>query len=526
MVTAVAGVAGIAWQAHVAQVQRSKAQAQSEDLRQLSVSLLTELDEAIKQLPGSTSAQKLLVTRVLEHLDRMSKNGDPDKPTALNLADAYTRVANLEGNPYDQNIGDAAGGLVSINKAVSLTEQWKAKDPSDVDALHAFAFARQSQAEILFGMGRMVEAVQAMKLAASAYATLAARADSTPTRMSDASSAYGALGDQLGMLGKGTLGDFAGALAAYQTALEYQKKALRLDPNWPRSRRTLPVALLKIGNMEFTTDPWEALRQFKAALEAMDHYPIAEKGSFNYKRTYSAILRRLGVAFTEVRQYGPAISSFEAAKKTNEEQMRADPQDTRSRIDLVSTLDNEALVYEALASDPEHASERVKNRRQAQLILEQMLVLFQEITKRNPQDLNNRENLAHTQVRIGTLQQGTTQSREGAQLAAQGLLALQEFAKHKPEPTYLDDMLSTSLISVEPATLRNPKLAVEYAEHAVALSPRRPSYWCNLAQAYRAAGAPAATRQKAAMNGLALLGPVRPGESSSSTRKELEAEAR
>jgi len=526
LATAVAGVAGIAWQAHVAQVQRLKAQAQSEDLRQLSVSLLTELDEAIKQLPGSTSAQKLLVTRVLEHLDRMSKNGDPDKPTALNLADAYTRVGNLEGNPYDQNIGDAAGGLVSINKAVSLTEHWKAKDPSDLDTLHAFAYAKQSQSEILFGMGRTVEAVEAMKLAASAYTALAARADATPGRMSDASSVYGSLGDELGMLGKGTLSDTAGALAAYRTALEYQKKALRLDPNWPRSLRTLPVALLKIGNMEFSTDPWEGVRQFKAALEAMDHYPPAEKGSFNYKRNYSAILRRLGVALTEVQQYGPAIESFETAKATNEEQVKADPQDTRSRIDLVTTLDNEALVFEALANDSGHASERIKNRRQAKLLLEQMMALFQEITKRNPQDVSNLENLAHTQVRIGTLQQGTAQSREGAQLAVQGLAALQEFAKHKPEPAFLDDMLTTSLITVEPVNLRNPKLAVQYAEHAVALSPRRPLYWCDLAQAYRAAGAPAATRQKAALSGLALLAPVRPGESSSSTRKELETEAR
>ena len=41
----------------------------------MSNSLLSELDEAIKQLPGSTGVQKLLVTRVLEHLDRMAREG-------------------------------------------------------------------------------------------------------------------------------------------------------------------------------------------------------------------------------------------------------------------------------------------------------------------------------------------------------------------------------------------------------------------------------------------------------------------
>ena len=53
-VTLIAGVAGVLWQAKVANEERRKAEARSADLRQLSNSLLSELDEAIKQLPGST----------------------------------------------------------------------------------------------------------------------------------------------------------------------------------------------------------------------------------------------------------------------------------------------------------------------------------------------------------------------------------------------------------------------------------------------------------------------------------------
>jgi hypothetical protein len=71
--------------------------------------LLSELDEAIKQLPGSTGVQKLLVTRVLEHLDRMAKDAKGDRQTQLDLVDAYTRLGNIQGNGYDQNLGDTAG---------------------------------------------------------------------------------------------------------------------------------------------------------------------------------------------------------------------------------------------------------------------------------------------------------------------------------------------------------------------------------------------------------------------------------
>ena len=72
VVTLIAGVAAVLWQARVANrerriadEERRRAEARSADLRQLSNSLLTELDDAIQQIPGSTGAQKLLVTSVL-----------------------------------------------------------------------------------------------------------------------------------------------------------------------------------------------------------------------------------------------------------------------------------------------------------------------------------------------------------------------------------------------------------------------------------------------------------------------------
>ena len=77
--TLAAGVAAVGWQAGVANRERRKAEARSADLRQLNNSLLSELDDAIQQLPGSTNAQKLLVTRVIEHLDRMANDARGDR---------------------------------------------------------------------------------------------------------------------------------------------------------------------------------------------------------------------------------------------------------------------------------------------------------------------------------------------------------------------------------------------------------------------------------------------------------------
>ena len=135
----------------MANAERRKAEARAADLRQLSNSLLSELDEAIKDLPGSTNVQRLLVTRVLEHLDRMSKDAAGDRLIQLDLVNAYTRLGNIQGNPYDQNLGDPAGALVSLDKALSIAESLTTSAPLDREALHAMASVQQSRSEVLWG---------------------------------------------------------------------------------------------------------------------------------------------------------------------------------------------------------------------------------------------------------------------------------------------------------------------------------------------------------------------------------------
>ena len=145
----IAGSAGILWQAGVANQERRKSEARSADLRQLSNSLLSELDEAIRQLPGSTGVQKLLVTRVLEHLDRMAADAHGDRLTQLDLVDAYTRLGNIQGNGYEQNLGDRPGALASIDKAVALAQALADSAPKDPDVLRGLATAQGARGDIL-----------------------------------------------------------------------------------------------------------------------------------------------------------------------------------------------------------------------------------------------------------------------------------------------------------------------------------------------------------------------------------------
>lgn len=176
----VAGAAGIMWQAKVANQERRKADARAADLRQLSNSLLSELDEAIKQLPGSTGAQRLLVTRVLEHLDRMAKDSEGDRTAQLDLVDAYTRLGNVLGNGYEQNLGDRAGALASIDKAIALAQTLAESSPRDPEVLRALATAQGARGDILSETSDINGAVASLRAEVETYDRLISLPNPTP----------------------------------------------------------------------------------------------------------------------------------------------------------------------------------------------------------------------------------------------------------------------------------------------------------------------------------------------------------
>ena len=196
-VTLIAGIAGVLWQAKVANEERRKAEASAADLRQLSNSLLSELDEAIKELPGSTGAQKLLVTRVLEHLDRAAKDAYGNRQTQLDLADAYTRLAAIQDDPYVQNLGDPIAALASLDKAIALTAPLASAGSQDRDALRALALATELSSTILWQTGRTQEAISAMHRAIKSFDVLVADPHASSALILDAAGAYNGLGDEL-----------------------------------------------------------------------------------------------------------------------------------------------------------------------------------------------------------------------------------------------------------------------------------------------------------------------------------------
>ena len=525
-----AGVAGVVWQAKVADRERRRAVDTSAEMRQLSNSLLYELDEAIKELPGSSGVQKLLVTRVLDHLDRTSKSAAGDRLVQLDLANAYTRLGNIQGNPYDQNLGDTAGALVSLDKALVITQSLAASAARDHEALRALASVEQARSEVLWGVGKTPEAVESMQAATQAYERLVAERDATPALICEAGAAYGTLGDELGQPGTPSLGDLAGAIDAYRKDIRLDERALSLDPNFPRARRGLGIVQLKIGNVEIETDPAQALEDYRLAEERFDALPESKQDGLSTLRIRANVVRKKATAMRELGEYAQAIPLFDQALAIQKQIAAADPKDNRSLFDVYVDLTQKAYDYE-YAADPALEADPQKRRRDLALaipLLKEAQSIAVQLLKQNPSNEDRKASLADVQVRLGTAETELQTSDDAEKLAATGLVTLTGLAAKHPDSVWMLDFAVAALLTVKPATLRDPKLAIVCAEREALLTKRKqPSALLSVAQAYRSAGLNKQART-AAHEGLALLPSVSASAPIPRTRKllELETEAK
>jgi predicted Ser/Thr protein kinase/type II secretory pathway pseudopilin PulG len=523
VVSLLAGVIGVAWQASVANQERRRAQESAADLRQLSNSLLTELDEAIKEIPGTTGAQKLLVTRVLEHLDRAAKNVHGDRQTQLDLVDAYTRLGNLQGNAYDQNLGDPGGGLKSIDAALAIARPLAASLPRDRGVQHSFALALQSRSEILWQAGKTPEAVPIQREAVRIFEALAAAEQASAADGMDAATANGTLGDELGQTGTASLSDAAGAVAAYRRTLALDQRALQLDSSLARARRGLLIAHMKIGTVEKDIAPEAALQEFQTALKASASLPAKEQAGMSWLRLRSSLLRKQGIASSALGNDAEAFRSLALAEKICRDLAAKDTGDSRADADLAILLQDEADAY-ASAADPELGGDAARRReflKQEDGKLVESVAAYNRIPPlKTEEEWVGTQN--YLQVRAGSVEKSLFGHSRSEALTRKALARLKSFGQDPQASGMMLSQVSEAFRIAEPEALRDLAFAVQCAQRAAeAAAGKSPARQFGLALSYHAAGQIEKSRT-AAREGLALLAPIQPGSRKPRLRKQLE----
>ena len=128
------GLAAALWQAHIARLERDRAEKRFADVRKLSNSLLFELSPKIERLPGSTEAREILVSQALEYLDSLAAESQNDLQLQSELATAYEKIGDLQGNPTNPNLVDSGKAIESYAKAGEMRQNLFEKNRNDVES--------------------------------------------------------------------------------------------------------------------------------------------------------------------------------------------------------------------------------------------------------------------------------------------------------------------------------------------------------------------------------------------------------
>ena len=152
-------------QAEIAREQRARAERRFNDVRKLANSLMFEVHDSIKNLPGTTPARKLLVSRALEYLDSLSREAGGDPSLQRELAAAYDRVGDVLGNTGAANLGDFGGAAQSYAKALEIRESLAAANPTDVAIQLELAGEYFREAGVLQNTGDFAGALKTLRRA-------------------------------------------------------------------------------------------------------------------------------------------------------------------------------------------------------------------------------------------------------------------------------------------------------------------------------------------------------------------------
>ncbi|HLM59253.1 MAG TPA: protein kinase, partial [Pyrinomonadaceae bacterium] len=143
------GVAATVRQAQIAKIERERAENRFNDARELAQSVIFKYHDEIANLQGATKVRKMMVADALRYLDRLSNDAAAqDANLRIELAEAYLRMGDVQGQPYYANIGDTAGAIESYRKAVRLLESFAA-DEKNAAAMDVLADSYERLSNVL-----------------------------------------------------------------------------------------------------------------------------------------------------------------------------------------------------------------------------------------------------------------------------------------------------------------------------------------------------------------------------------------
>ena len=368
-VTALVAALGFSlWQRHLAIVERDRAAARFSDVRQLANALVFKIDDSVARLPDSMPVQRDIVSEALTYLERLSRDSARDAGLTLEMARAYHRIGDLQGNQSLPNLGDRNGALTSYRKAIELLRPLAAQPRAPRDAvlelgrvdlafatvarvtgerdaaLAALHDATRTAEDLLRGNATADDAWRLMGSAEFTSATMTT-GDESLVHWRQAGAVFARLLAQkpddpdrernvalvekyLGSLSEDR-GDFAAALEHHSRALELDEKRFNTQPSNRSVQFDLAIDLGGVANAHWHTGHrQEAVAEYERTLHIREGLADADPNDVLSRSRVAFVHSRLAALYGEM---GHTVQALDHAREA------AHLGESMAHIDVVHT---------------------------------------------------------------------------------------------------------------------------------------------------------------------------------------------
>jgi non-specific serine/threonine protein kinase/serine/threonine-protein kinase len=424
------------WQARVARRERDNAQRRFGQVRQLANKVLFDYHDKVVKLSGSVSLRQQMIKDALQYLDNLAIEGGSDVGLQREVAAAYQKVGDVQGNPYESNLGDIDGALDSYHKALRIRESLLAKQPADADLRRELAKNHEAIGDILWTKGDYAGSATDYRETLRIYEEVANGGKGTVEDGYGTARTRVRIGQALSRSG-----DTAGALESFRLGLAKYEEVTALAPAVKKYRRGKGSAFLKVGDMLAQSGDFDsALDNHRQTLALWSALSAGEPLHSALKRDVVIATSRIASDLEQLNELKGALEAAKQAVSMQEGLVSADQKNAQFTSEL-------GTYYVAMGG----IEGKMKNFPAALDSLHNGLRTLQELARNSPQNADLRRDLALAYLTGGRVYSQKTDFVEAAEHYRQAIAILEVEPMRSEDPVRLAkayEALGDSLLTI------------------------------------------------------------------------------
>jgi non-specific serine/threonine protein kinase/serine/threonine-protein kinase len=323
------GAATTAWQARLAERRGEQVERRFDQVRKLAHAVLFDYPDQIAALAGSTPVRAQLVKDGLSYLDSLARDASDDRSLQRELAAAYLKIGDVQGDPFSASLGDSRSAVDSYTKGQRLAEALLDSEPGDLEATRLLASSHVKLGSLQQVNGELKPALAAYQRALALDETLARLQPGDLDTRYAVTLDHVAIGQTLM-----AMNEFDGALREHQQALTL-REALASEFPGARTRRGFAAAHLILADVQVARGALdEALASYRRAQELYEAMVASEPTNVIWRTDLGALYQRLGELLVTRGAPEQAVELLRKLERINAEDAAADPENAHAARNL------------------------------------------------------------------------------------------------------------------------------------------------------------------------------------------------